>query len=148
MLACERRRILRKYAVCVRRLVIREIWRQTWICNTWPRFPFSFPRLLLPTNSIFTPVFSKIIVLQCFYLLVFQYNLNYSIFKPQYLIFKPQCSIFKPQYSFCSEVGYSFRGNYGSVWTYLPFQFQMRKKEREIREFEMDLKNLFVCAPI
>ena len=28
-----------------------------------------------------------------------------------------------------------------SVWTYLSFQLQMSKKEREIREFEMDLKN-------
>ena len=27
----------------------------------------------------------------------------------------------------------------------LSFQFQMSKKEREICEFEMDLKNLFVC---
>ena len=31
---------------------------------------------------------------------------------------------------------------------YLSFQFQMSKKEREICEFEMDLKNLFVCALI
>ena len=29
-------------------------------------------------------------------------------------------------------IGYGFRGNYGSVWTYLSFQFQMSKKEREI----------------
>ena len=28
-----------------------------------------------------------------------------------------------------------------SVWTYLPFQFQISKKEREICEFEMDLNN-------
>ena len=28
-----------------------------------------------------------------------------------------------------------------SVWTYLSFQFQMSKKEREICEFEMDLNN-------
>ena len=41
-----------------------------------------------------------------------------------------------------------FRGNYRSVWTYLSFQFQMSKKEREICEFEMDLKNLFACPPI
>ena len=36
----------------------------------------------------------------------------------------------------------------GSVWTYLLFQFQMSKKEREICEFEMNLKNFFVCALI
>ena len=35
-----------------------------------------------------------------------------------------------------------------SVWTYLSFQFQMSKKEREICEFEMDLKNFFVCTLI
>ena len=28
-----------------------------------------------------------------------------------------------------------------SEWTYLSFQFQMSKKEREICEFEMDLNN-------
>ena len=32
------------------------------------------------------------------------------------------------------------------VWTYLSFQFQMSKKERELREFEMDLNNLFFFA--
>ena len=32
---------------------------------------------------------------------------------------------------FYSGIGYGFRGNYGSVWTYLSFQFQMNKKERE-----------------
>ena len=31
-----------------------------------------------------------------------------------------------------------FRGNYRSVWTYLSFQFQMSKKEREICEFKGD----------
>ena len=31
---------------------------------------------------------------------------------------------------------------------YLPFQFQMSKKEREICEFEMDLNNAFVCVLI
>ena len=31
---------------------------------------------------------------------------------------------------------------------YLSFQFQMSKKEREICEYEMYLKNLFVCALI
>ena len=38
------------------------------------------------------------------------------------------------------------RGKYGSVWTYLMLQFQMSKKEREICEFELDLKNCFVCV--
>ena len=40
-----------------------------------------------------------------------------------------------------SGIGYGFRGNYVSVLTYLSFQFQMSKKEREIWEFKMDLKN-------
>ena len=31
-----------------------------------------------------------------------------------------------------------FRGDYRSVWTYLSFQFQMSKKEREICEFKGD----------
>ena len=31
---------------------------------------------------------------------------------------------------------------------YLSFQFQMNNKEREICEFEMDLKNSFVCTSI
>ena len=38
------------------------------------------------------------------------------------------------------------RGNYGSVWTYLSFQFQVSKKEKEICEFEMDLKKFFGFA--
>ena len=33
-------------------------------------------------------------------------------------------------------------------WTYLPFPFQMNKKEREICEFEMDFKKCFVCVLI
>ena len=39
----------------------------------------------------------------------------------------------------CLESGIeaSFQGNYGSVWTILSFQFQMSKKERVTREFEM-----------
>ena len=49
---------------------------------------------------------------------------------------------------FWSGIGCGFRGNYGSVLTFLSFQFQMSKKEREIWEFEMDLKNFFVCAVI
>ena len=31
---------------------------------------------------------------------------------------------------------------------YLSFQSQISKKEREICEFEMDLKNVFVCTLI
>ena len=49
--------------------------------------------------------------------------------------------------SFWSGIGLSFRGNYGSVWTFLSFQFQMSKKEREICDFQLDLNNFCVCAP-
>ena len=35
------------------------------------------------------------------------------------------------------------RGNYGSVVTYLSFQFQMNKKEKVIYEFKMDFKKSF-----
>ena len=49
--------------------------------------------------------------------------------------------------SFWSGIGLSFRGNYRSVWTFLSFQFQMSKKEREICEFQLDLNNFCVCAP-
>ena len=34
-----------------------------------------------------------------------------------------------------------FQETYGSVWTYLSFQFQMNKKEREIRDIVKE--NLF-----
>ena len=51
-------------------------------------------------------------------------------------------------FPFWSGIGYGFQGNYGSVWTYLPFQFQMIKKEIEICEIEMHLKKIFVCALI
>ena len=37
-----------------------------------------------------------------------------------------------------------FRGNYGSVWRYLSFQFQMSEKERETRGFEMEFKKSFL----
>ena len=50
-------------------------------------------------------------------------------------------------YTFCpfwSGMRYVFRGNYGSVWTYVSVQFQMNKNELEIFEFEMHLKKLFV----
>ena len=45
--------------------------------------------------------------------------------------------------SFCSGIGYGFRGNYGGVHvlTYLSFQFHMNNNKREICEFEMRLKN-------
>ena len=33
---------------------------------------------------------------------------------------------------FWSGIGYGFRGNYGNVWTYLSFQFQMNKEERNL----------------
>ena len=36
------------------------------------------------------------------------------------------------------DFAYKFLGNYGSVWTYLSFQFQMNKKERKICKFEID----------
>ena len=36
---------------------------------------------------------------------------------------------------FWSRIGYGFRGNNGSVWRYLSFQFQMNKKGREICAF-------------
>ena len=49
---------------------------------------------------------------------------------------------------FLSGSGCGFRGNYGSVWMYLLFQFQMKKNEMEICEFEMHLKRFFVCALI
>ena len=38
------------------------------------------------------------------------------------------------------------RSDYGNVWTYLSFQFQMNKKERVIFEFEMGLKKLILFA--
>ena len=38
------------------------------------------------------------------------------------------------------ESGMLFEGNYGSLRTYLLFQFQVSKKEREITQFEMDFK--------
>ena len=45
-----------------------------------------------------------------------------------------------------SVMGFRGSRNYGSIWTNLSFQFQMSKKESQICEFEMDLKNFFVCA--
>ena len=40
---------------------------------------------------------------------------------------------------FWFEMGYGFRGNYRSVW----FQFQMREREKERCEFEMNFKRPF-----
>ena len=45
-----------------------------------------------------------------------------------------------------SMVLQKFAGNY--VWKYLLVQFQTKKKEREIWEFEMDLRIFFVCILI
>ena len=57
----------------------------------------------------------------------------------------------KTSVDFWSGIGCSLQGNYGSVRTYLSFQFQMsleRKKEREKCEFEMELRHLFCCCSI
>ena len=43
-------------------------------------------------------------------------------------------------------IGYGFRGNYGSVWTYLSFLFQISKKERKYANSKWILKNLFCCC--
>ena len=48
---------------------------------------------------------------------------------------------------FCSGIGYGFQGT-KECRAYLSFQFQMSEKEREICDFEMDLKNFFVCTLI
>ena len=52
----------------------------------------------------------------------------------------PFRSVYRP---FWSRIGYGFRGNNGSVWRYLSFQFQMNKKGREICQFETDLNKSF-----
>ena len=46
------------------------------------------------------------------------------------------------------ESGMVFERTTGVYRTYLSFQLEMSKKEREIFELEMDLKNVFVCALI
>ena len=56
-----------------------------------------------------------------------------------------QTSRFLPRFGL--KTGHGFRGNCG-VYAYLQFQFQMRKKEREICEFQMDLNFFFVCSLI
>ena len=44
---------------------------------------------------------------------------------------------------FLSETGFGFRRNYGNVWTYLSFQFQINKNKIAIWEFQMDFKKSF-----
>ena len=66
------------------------------------------------------------------------------LYKP-YMFVPPQRvapfrSVCRP---FWSRIGYGIRGNNGSVWRYLSFQFQMNKKRREICQFETDLKKSF-----
>ena len=52
-------------------------------------------------------------------------------------------------YPFWSGIGYGFAEIYGNVWKYLLVQFHTNKKEREIWEFEIDLRNpFFVCILI
>ena len=70
---------------------------------------------------------------------------GYSLIQAVQVCAAPTGRVFAP---FWSGIGYGFRGNYGSAWRYLSFQFQMSKKEREICEFEMDLMNFCVCALI
>ena len=42
-------------------------------------------------------------------------------------------------------IGYDFRGNYGSVWTYLSFQFKMSKKSlRKKEKYDMRILNRFL----
>ena len=48
--------------------------------------------------------------------------------------------------SFWSGIGYGFREECMNV--FIVSIFQMSKKEREICEFEMDLKNIFFCTLI
>lgn len=46
---------------------------------------------------------------------------------------------------FWFEIGYGFRGNYCSAWTYSSFQFQMREREKERCEFGMNF-NIPFCS--
>ena len=60
-----------------------------------------------------------------------------------YIGASPSGRVFAPfwsqnRYTLCplrSGIGYGFPENYRSVWTYLSFQFQMSKKEREISKW-------------
>ena len=46
--------------------------------------------------------------------------------------------------TFWSGIGYGFRGNYGNLWTYLSFQFQINKKETDNQsDFEMNSYEFF-----
>ena len=63
------------------------------------------------------------------------------LFKPYRYVPRQGVWFFAP---FWSEIGYYFRENYGSVWTYLSFQFKMREEEREICEFEMEFKKYYL----
>ena len=49
---------------------------------------------------------------------------------------------------FALESGMVFKGTTGACERIYCFNFQISKNEREICEFEMDLKNVFVCSPI
>ena len=65
-----------------------------------------------------------------------------SIYKP-YSAVSPQRVRFLRQ--FWTGFGYGSRRNYGSVRTYLLFQFQMKtEKDRVIYEFEVDFKKSFI----
>ena len=78
---------------------------------------------------------------------------SYTYVPPQRVWFLPraQAPVFAPFWSkngyrlcpFWSGIGYGFRGNKGSVSASLLFQFQMCKKEREIREFK---KSFFLLS--
>ena len=74
------------------------------------------------------------------------------LYKPYRYVPPHRVGVFAPFWSenwyrlcpFWSGIGYGCRGNYGSVGTYLSFQFQISKKEREICEFEMNFKKYFL----
>ena len=74
------------------------------------------------------------------------------LYKPKRYVPPQKGRVFDPFWSengyrlcpFWSGIGYGLWGNYGSVWTYVWFQLQMTKNEREIQEFEMDFKKSFL----
>ena len=76
---------------------------------------------------------------------------NTPFFKPYWHAAAPKGMVFAPfrfengykVYPFWSGIGYGFRGNCGTVWTYLSFQLQMNKKERVICKLQKDLKKSF-----
>ena len=54
---------------------------------------------------------------------------------PKGMVFAPFCSENRYRlYPFWSGVGHGFRGNHGSVWRYLSFQFQMSKNSKWIKK--------------